>query len=231
MKKTSEHWDEQDKTDKSDDSKTRPAKTRDVGTIVGFKSEFALPLLSRWANRFIIAAIVQGALAAGLTAYLLASGIGWLGGVEASRIVAAGGAGTWLTVGYLVYIMLGPIGVAVTALFYQHLETHLQSFYTGRTRLLAWLHLVLMNVGVVGATWLMMNAGYRGGTLNANLLAQGLTASAASGQVHTQVMQYYPPYIAAFIAIAILGTLAGGLGYVIIWRRSMKLPVRPWKQP
>ena len=75
----------------------------------------SITLQSKWANRFVIAAIIQGALAAALTSYLLYQGV-W-GFPAASRIVAGGGAGTWLTVGYLVYIVLGPISAAVTALF------------------------------------------------------------------------------------------------------------------
>jgi heme/copper-type cytochrome/quinol oxidase subunit 4 len=227
MKKIDGYWKEQDDTDMSDDTNSQLGKQSSAGTVVGFKQEFTIPPMSRWGNRFIIAAIVQGALAAGLTGYLLAAGIGWLGGVPASKIVAAGGAGTWLTVGYLTYIILGPIAVAVTALFYQHLETGLRSPYTGWTKLMAWAHILLMNIGVVGATWLMMNAGFRGGAAAFPVSQGGLGYNGANaGFVHTNIMQYYPPYIAAFIAIAIAGAFLGGLGYVIIWRRSLKASVR-----
>ncbi len=173
---------------------------------------------SKWANRFMIAAVMQGALAAALTSYLLYEGV--FGHPEASRIVAAGGAGTWLTVGYLVYIPLGPIAAAVTALFYRHLETHLQKPYGKWTGSLAWLHLVLMNLGVVGATWLMMNAGYRGGAAAMSTASGGLGWN--PGQVHSNIMVFYPPYIAAFVAIALVGAILGGFGYVVVWRRSIQ---------
>ncbi len=186
------------------------------------KSELPLRELSlqrsKWANRFVIAAIIQGALAAVLTSYLLYEGL-W-GTPQASRIVAGGGAGMWLTVGYLVYIPLGPIAAAVTAQFYQHIESTRQKPYTGLSNILAWGHIVLMNVGVVGATWLMMNAGYRGGAAALSTSVGGLGWT--SLQVHADIMQYYPPYIGVFIAIAILGALAGGLGYVLAWRRSIR---------
>jgi hypothetical protein len=176
---------------------------------------------SKWANRFMIAAIIQGALAAVLTSYLLYEGV--FGFPAASRIVAAGGAGTWLTVGYLVYIPLGPIAAAVTALFYRHIEAHLQKPYTGWTNALAWMHLALMNIGVLGATWLMMNAGYRGGAAAFPVAQGGLGWSGASaGLVHSNIMVFYPPYIAAFIAIALVGAIFGGLGYVVVWRRTVK---------
>lgn len=185
---------------------------------------------SRWADRFLIAAVIQGALAAALTSYLLYQGV--YGSPAASRIVAnlggAGNAGIWLTIGYLLYLPLGPIAAAVTTLFYRHIEAHMQKPYTGFANVLAWIHLILMNVGVVGATWLMMNAGYRGGALAMTLAQQNpsLSQGAISGMVHTQVMAVYPPYIVVFVALAIVGAIAGGLGYVITWRWSGKSNLR-----
>ncbi len=175
--------------------------------------------VSKWANRFILAAIIQGGLASGLTAYLLYEGT--YGVPAASRIVAGGGAGTWLTVGYLGYLIFGLLAVAVTALFYRHIEVDLGKPYRGLTNLLAWGHLILLNVGVVGATWLMMHAGYRGGAaqLPTSFGGLGWTGDKA-GLVHEQIMQYYPPYIAVFIAVALVGALMGGLGYVLAWVRS-----------
>ncbi len=172
--------------------------------------------VSKWANRFISAAIIQGALAAGLTAYLLFEGI--FGAPAASRIVAGGGAGTWLTVGYLGYLIFGLLAVAVTALFYRHIEVDLGKPYRGLTNLLAWGHLILLNVGVVGATWLMMHAGYRGGAAGLSTSVGGLGWN--FGQIHEQIMSVYPPYIAGFIAVALVGALMGGLGYVLAWVRS-----------
>src|SRR5256712_11727248 len=128
------------------------------------------------------------------------------------------GGGTWLTVGYLGYIMLGPLAVAVTALFYQHLEVNLRAPYKGWPNAFAWLHLVLMNVGVVGATWLMMNGGYRGGALTITLESQNPTWSIGQvlGQVHEQVLSGYPSYIAPFAALGIIGAFQGGLGFVAV---------------
>src|SRR6266568_4192265 len=192
------------------------------GNLSDTKWQMSLSPSSKWANRFIIAAIVQGALAAGLTAWLLYDATYDPPG--AARVVASGGGGTWLTEGYLAYIMFGPLAVAVTALFYQHLEVNLRAPYKGWPNALAWLHLVLMNVGVVGATWLMMNGGYRGGALTITLEAQNPTWSIGQvlGQVHVQVLSGYPSYIAPFAALAIIGAFAGGLGFVAVWRRALK---------
>jgi hypothetical protein len=200
----------------------RTAQSGKHGATDDTKWQISVSPTSRWANRFIIAAIVQGALAAGVTAYLLYDAV--YGSPGSAKIVAGGSAGTWLTVGYLGYIMLGPLAAAVTALFYQHLEVNLRSPYKGWTNILAWLQLVLMNVGVVGATWLMMNGGYRGGALTITLEQQNPTWSIGQvlGQVHVQVLSGYPSYIAPFAALAIIGAFAGGLGFVAVWRRALK---------
>ncbi len=192
------------------------------GNLSDTKWQMSISPSSKWANRFIIAAIVQGALAAGLTAWLLYDATYDTPG--AARVVASGGGGTWLTEGYLAYIMFGPLAVAVTALFYQHLEVNLRAPYKGWSNVFAWLHLVLMNVGVVAATWLMMNGGWRAGVLAITLQGQTppLSVGQINGQVHVQVLSGYPGYIVPFAAIAILAAFAGGIGYLVVWRRALK---------
>ncbi len=179
---------------------------------------------SKWASRFIFAALVQGALALGLTAYLLYQAV--FGVPAASRIVAGGGAGTWLTVGYFGYLLFGVLGTVAMALVYWHLEATLRKPYGRKAGILAWLHLVLWNVGVLGATWLMMHAGYRGGAAALPEAVGGLGWNA--GQIHTLILAAYPPYIAAFLAVAVAGAFLGLLGYAITWARATaeaKMPV------
>ncbi|MEM4311238.1 MAG: hypothetical protein QXX95_02490 [Nitrososphaerales archaeon] len=172
---------------------------------------------SVWSSRFIIAAIAQGLLATLLTAYfVLGQTFGFL--VPAfSRVIAAGGAGMWFTVGYLSYLIVGVVSMAVTALFYQHIEVTLQKPYKGITNILAWIHLILMNVGVVGATWLMVYGGYiaGGGMLPAAVGGKGWDA----GKAHEFLAPLVPP-ITIFIAILAIGVLLGGLGYVMSWLRK-----------
>ncbi len=218
MKSTNGYRNEPNGTEANGDPIFRLASERRPSTVVGFKTDSSLAPWSRWANRFIVSAIVQGALAVGVSAYLLYDATYDTPG--AARIVASGGPGTWLTAGYLGFIMLGPLAAAVTSMFYQHLEAHLRAPYSGLSNVFAWLHIVLMNVGVVGATFIMMNGGWRGGALALTLSPSN--PSAAYGQVHEQVLGALPPYIATFSAIAIIGAIAGGLGYIIAWRRSPK---------
>src|SRR5215469_12217832 len=194
------------------------SRDRRPSTSVGFKPEAAVAPWSKWANRFIVGAIIQGALAVAVTAYLVYDASFDTPG--AARIAASGGPGVWLVGGYLGFLILGPLAAAITSLFYQHLEVHMRAPYHGVSSTLAWLHLVLMNVGVTGATWIMMNGGWRGGALALTLNPNN--PAAAYGQVHVQVLGGLPPYIAAFAAVAVLGSIAGGLGYIVAWRRSLK---------
>ncbi len=197
--------------------------------------DMGAPRSSKWANRFIVAAIFQGALAAGLTAYFLYVSKYPMDSLDPgpARIVAGGGAGTWLAMGYLAYIIFGPLAVAVTSLFYQHIEVALGAVYKGGMNALGWIHLVLMNVGVVGGTWIMMNGGYRGAALAINLAAADNAACSCTthnaaqygGQVHVQVLAGLVDPIGYFALVAVLGAFAGGVGYLVAWRRAMKSPI------
>jgi len=55
------------------------------------------------------AAIIQGAIIVALTIFLVLSQISFLK-PEISRVIASGGAGTWFTFGYLIYIVVGVAG-------------------------------------------------------------------------------------------------------------------------
>src|SRR5579862_8284099 len=105
---------------------------------------------SKWSNRFIWAAIIQG-----LAATLITIPIVWPAGLlgfsvtpAVAMVIAGGSAGTWFTVGYLTYLMVGVIAVGLTALFYYHFEVAMSKPYKGISNAFAWVHLVLMNVGV-----------------------------------------------------------------------------------
>jgi energy-converting hydrogenase Eha subunit A len=177
--------------------------------------------VSKWATRFIWAAIIQGALATLLTLYIVIGQIFFLR-PEPSRVIAFGSAGNWFTVGYVTYLIVGVVGAAVTALFYHYIESILGKPYSGLADKLANVHLVLMNIGVVGATWLMMLGGYLGGAamLPPDVGGRGWNP----GQVHVNVFYSiplgYPFWISIFIILLALGVLAGGLSYIITMRRK-----------
>lgn len=176
-----------------------------------------LSLTGKWAWRFIWASVVQGVLAVAWTLFIVNP---WATPAPA-MVIASGSAGTWLSVGYTLYVMIGVVAVAVTAVFYMYIERILGRVYHGATNYLAWAHLLLMNAGVIGATWLMMVGGYLGGAALLPVKSGGLGWN--GGQVHVNILQYYTEPVFAFVLVAIAGVLAGGLGYFISARSHQPL--------
>jgi hypothetical protein len=171
---------------------------------------------SRMAGLFLYAAIIQGAIAAVIT---FLGGFGdqlGLYSVAVSRVIAGGEAGTWFIMGYVMYIVVGVVAMAVTSLFYFYIETIQGKVYTGVSKGLAWVHLVLGNVGVAGAAILAMVGGYLGGAAMQPNQFGGMGWS--TGQVHVNILQFYTEPIAAFLMLALLGFVFGGLGYVLALR-------------
>lgn len=172
---------------------------------------------SPWTKRFIAAAIIQGAIIVALTAFLVLSQISFLK-PEISRVIAAGGAGTWFTFGYIIYIVVGVIGVAVSALFYYYIEKVLAKQYDSTTRVakaLAWSHLILMNVGTTAATGMLMYAGYLSGAAMLPLSVGGKGFN--QGQAHEILAPFVEP-ISIAILVLILGVLLGGIGFLIMYK-------------
>jgi heme/copper-type cytochrome/quinol oxidase subunit 2 len=173
---------------------------------------------SGMAALFLYAAIIQGAIAAFVT-FLGAFGdqIG-LYPVAVARVIASGEAGTWFIMGYVMYVIVGVVAMAVTSLFYFFIETVQGKVYRGAAKALAWVHLALSNVGVAGAAVLSMVGGYLGGAAMQPTMFGGQAYNA--GQVHVHILQYYSEPIAAFLAIALIGFVVGGLGYILVLRRK-----------
>ena len=171
---------------------------------------------SRMAGLFLYAAIIQGAIAAVIT---FLGGFGdqlGLYSVGVSRVIAGGEAGMWFVMGYVMYIIVGVVAMAVTSLFYFYIEAIQGKVYRGVAKALAWAHLVLGNVGVAGVALLAMIGGYLGGAAMQPAMFGGMGWSA--GQVHVNILQYYEEPVAAFLLLALVGFLLGGLGYILALR-------------
>ncbi len=170
----------------------------------------------KWAGRFIAAAIIQGLIAVIITVLIidpttLFNGTGlWY---SASKVIAGNGAGTWLFVGYISYMVVGVMGVAVTAIFYFYIEGIQGKPFKGLTSYLAGAHLVLMTVGVDASMFLMMYGGYLAGWASVAKSSGG--AGLTSLQIHEQILGQLTYPIGAAVLIAGLGALLGGLGFVI----------------
>ena len=118
---------------------------------------------STWSGHFTWVAIIQGAIVALLTALLAAFSIGTefprklvemmisQPAIGFSEVAALAGLG--------LYLVIGVIGTGLTAQFYHHFEVRASKPYRGVvSNMLAWMHIILMNVGVAGASLLMIYA-------------------------------------------------------------------------
>lgn len=175
---------------------------------------------SVWSNRFIIAAIVQGAVITGLTLIFVAAQI------LTSRIniieflsLSFEGPAKWIFLGYIFYMIL-VVATAVSAVFYNHLEISMGRKIRGFRSVLAWVHLVGMNVGGAAATITMIFAGLAGSGVLGLILG-----GSDSLQPNTAIMDQFIAPIATFMGVLSIGIISGGLAYVMTYLK--KLPYSP----
>jgi hypothetical protein len=174
----------------------------------------------KWASRFIWASIIQGLIAVVVTVIIVEPwtffNVNWY--YSPSKVIAGGGGGTWMFTGYVLFLVVGVVASAVTAVFYSYIEGTLGKVYTGLSNLLAWGHLVLMNVGVAASMLLMIWGGYLAGWAAAPTNSGGLGYT--SEQVHVTYLGQLVNPIGGLVMLAALGALLGGLGFVITWRKK-----------
>ena len=173
------------------------------------KANLSYFMRSKWSNRFIFAAIIQGLGATLLTVPMV---LPWIR-PTASMVIAGGNVGTWFIVGYILYIVVSVLAVAVTAVFYYHFEVILNRPYNGMANYLAWIHLIMMNVGVAAAAAILMYGGYAGGAAMLSIAVGGLGQSA--GWVHVNILEPLVSPAGFAIITTIAGMLAGGAGFVV----------------
>jgi hypothetical protein len=167
---------------------------------------------TKWGNRFIIAAIIQGGIITGMalgtiTFQLLTTDVDIIQFLSLSFE----GPAKWFFIGIILYLIL-IVAIAVTAVFYNHLEINLQRKFSKVSNILAWIHLFGMNIGGAGTTILMIFAGLAGsGVLS--LLIEG-----ELGDEDVAIMTSFIPPIAFFIVILSVGVICGGLAYLMTYR-------------
>ena len=167
----------------------------------------------KWAGRFIAAAVIQGA-AFVVATILVLDPLQYFTGkgdyFSPAKVIAGGGGGTWFFTGFVSWLVVGVLATAVTAIFYYYIEDFRGKVYRGFNNLLAWGHLLFMNIGVAGAFIIMSYQGYLAGVAQAGALA-GTTPA----QVHEHILGWTVDPIGGFILLACIGALLGGLGYVL----------------
>ncbi|MFP3952090.1 MAG: cbb3-type cytochrome c oxidase subunit I [Candidatus Bathyarchaeia archaeon] len=155
----------------------------------------------RWPRYFFIASVLHG-LAIALWSFLfILDGVGIT--LNLSRIIAGGGVGTWFTLGYLLYLVTGFVGMAIQGTIY-YIAPRLsgKELYSEK---LATAHFVLMNIAIVCVTWMLGIAGYQGGTL---------TLADRVNEIHPRIVVYVQP-IGYCIIIGTLAALLGGINILM----------------
>ena len=169
----------------------------------------------KWAGRWVWAAVLQGAILAAITVFIVEPlsffNVNWY--YSPSKIIAGGGGGTWMFTGYALYLIVGVMGVAGTAMLYFYVEGVRGRVYHGFTNLLAWGQYILMNVGVAGAMILMIWGGYMAGYGAAAVSSGGLGLN--SGQIHVQYLGQLVNPIGLLVLLAVLGAALGGVGFLL----------------
>ncbi len=120
--------------------------------------------------------------------------------------------------GYILYLVVGVVAVAVTSMIYFYIEGLLGKTYHGLTNLLAWGHYIFMNVGVVVSMSLMMYGGYIAGYDGAAVSGGGLGYTDL--QIHVTDLGRLEYWIGAFVLVACIGAVLGGLGFVLRTRQK-----------
>jgi len=171
---------------------------------------------SKWAGRFIWAAVIQG-LAATIITILVLDPLQYFTGTtdyfSPARVIAGGSGGTWMFTGYILYLVVGVVAVAVTAMIYFYIEGLMGKAYHGLSNVLAWGHYIFMNIGVAGSMLLMIYGGYIAGYDATPVSGGGLGYTDL--QIHVTDLGRLEYWIGGLVVLAVIGAFLGGLGFVI----------------
>ena len=173
---------------------------------------------SVWSSRFIISAIVQGAAITGLTlAFVAAQMLTSETNIIEFLSLSFEGPAKWIFLGYIFYMIL-IVAIAVTAVFYSHLEVGMGRRILGFRSFLAWVHLVGMNIGGAATTITMIFAGLAGSG------ALGIILGASDSlQQNTTIMDSFIPPIATFTGVLSIGVISGGIAYVTTYLQKLHI--------
>jgi hypothetical protein len=170
---------------------------------------------SPWGNRFVLSAIIQGAVITGLTVSLILMQAIFS---DVSLIeflsLSLDGPAKWFFFGYFMYITL-VVTIAITAIFYNHLESNLGKQVRGSKNKLVWAQLIGMNVGGAVTTILLIVAGFIG------------TGFVSFAEGEQNQAQYITELVKIPVAVSGLvfagGMIAGGLAYITTYLGGPKL--------
>ena len=168
----------------------------------------------RWVDRFIIAAIIQGAVITGMALVIVAIQV-TNSDINIIQYLSLSFEGTakWFFFGIIFHLII-IVAVAVTALFYSHLEITLQKKFSKNANILAAIHLLGMNIGGAGSMMIMTYAGLAGTGL-LSIFTEGKL-----GPKYPAIMDSFIEPIGGFIAFLAIGVICGGLCFVLAYRNT-----------
>jgi len=157
-----------------------------------------------WAKRFGAMALINLLLSIGWTLFPL------LVNRDISRYIAGGSAGTWGYLGFLAMLIGGFTGFAALASLYYVIP---KATGGNVNNILAWLNLVLGEIGIIGLSTLLGVAGYVGG----QLIRAGRAA-----EVHANIAWFttepFPGPVAIVLGLAGLGAFLGVANLLLAFR-------------
>ena len=162
-----------------------------------------------WSKRFGTVALVNALIAIVWLLFPIALD------TRISRTIAGGSVGTWGFLGFLLFLIVGVLGFATFASLYYVIPKA-----TGGTinNILAWLHLVLLEIGTVAGTGLLGYAGYIGGITILDETAKGTAAKDIPGIVHLKIGFVVQP-VGMLALVAGLGVLLGVIALFLTYRK------------
>lgn len=103
-------------------------------------------------------------------------------------------------------------GYCNTAVFYNHFEVNMHRGIQGFRSILAWIHLLGMNIGGATVTLTIASAGLIGSGVIGTILSGG---NITELKPNTQILEQFIILISIFAAVLVIGLIAGGLTFLL----------------
>ena len=168
---------------------------------------------AKWANRFLKSAIIQGTVITLLTVLFISIQLVLSSNINIIQFLSLSfeGPAKWIFLGYIFYMIL-IVAIATTAVFYNHFEINMHRGIQGFRSVLAWIHLLGMNIGGATVTLTIASAGLIGSGVIGTILSGG---NITELRPNTQVMEQFIIPISVFAAVLVIGLIAGGLTFLL----------------
>lgn len=116
--------------------------------------------------------------------------------------------------------MILVIAIAVTAVFYNHLEINMEKRIRRLKAVLAWIHLIGMNVGGTAITLTMIFAGLTGSGILGVITSGGGASAVSKLMPNNAIMVQFIPPRTSFAAILSIGIIAGDVTYIATYLKK-----------